>query len=267
MQETPTPEDPQLDESKSNGKKSSPILKLVIVAAIVAAIVVAFATLDLKGYLCSALAAIDGLGILAPIAFGALYVIATVFFLPGSVLTLGGGAIFGAVLGAVYVFLAATIGATAAFLVGRYLARGWVEKQIAGNKRFAAVDRAVAREGFKIVFLTRLSPIFPFNLLNYAYGVTQVSLRDYFFASAGMLPGTIMYVYFGSLAEGGLQALCAGEGGGAAAQAPSAAQWAIRIVGLIATVAVTVYVTKIARKALESEISDDVPAGGEASEG
>ena len=203
-----------------------------------------------KALLCNnALPWIESLGIVSAIAFMVIYIIATVAFLPGSILTLAGGAIFGLFWGSIYVFFGATIGATLAFLVGRYLARGWVSKKIAGNQKFAAVDNAVGKEGFKIVFLTRLSPVFPFNLLNYSLGVTGVSLKDYILASVGMIPGTIMYVYFGSL--GNINTICNGGG----ANANPAAQWTIRIIGLIATVAVTVYVTKIARKALNESIS------------
>jgi uncharacterized membrane protein YdjX (TVP38/TMEM64 family) len=151
-------------------------------------------------------------------------------------------------MGSIYVFIGATLGAIAAFLAGRYVAREWVAQKIEENPKFRAIDRAVGREGFKIVLLTRLSPIFPFNLLNYAYGVTGVSLKDYAIASVGMIPGTIMYVYIGSLA--GSIATIGTETSGA----NPIAQWAIRIVGFIATVAVTVYVTKIARKALEREV-------------
>ncbi|KZL47794.1 hypothetical protein A2T98_21385 [Nodularia spumigena CENA596] len=199
-------------------------------------------------WLRNALQWIDGLGAVGALAFILLYIVATVAFLPGSILTLGAGVVFGVVMGSLYVFIGATIGATAAFLVGRYLARGWVAKKIAGNNKFRAIDEAVGREGLKIVLLTRLSPIFPFNLLNYAYGVTGVSLKDYFLGSVGMIPGTIMYVYIGSLA-GNIATI------GTEAQPDNpGVQWAIRIIGFIATVAVTVYVTKVARKALEDEV-------------
>ncbi|AHJ28712.1 TVP38/TMEM64 family protein [Nodularia spumigena] len=199
-------------------------------------------------WLRNALQWIDGLGAVGALAFILLYIVATVAFLPGSILTLGAGVVFGVVMGSLYVFIGATIGATAAFLVGRYLARGWVAKKIAGNNKFRAIDEAVGREGLKIVLLTRLSPIFPFNLLNYAYGVTGVSLKDYFLGSVGMIPGTIMYVYIGSLASN-----IATIGTEAQPDNPGV-QWAIRIIGFIATVAVTVYVTKVARKALEDEV-------------
>lgn len=188
---------------------------------------------------------IDSLGTVGAIAFIAIYIVATVAFLPGSILTLGAGVLFDVFWGSVYVFIGATLGATAAFLIGRYLARNWVIKKIADNKKFAAIDNAVGREGLKIVLLTRLSPIFPFNLLNYAFGVTAVSLKDYFLGCVGMIPGTIMYVYIGSLA--GNLALIGTEN----QPTNSTFTWIIRIVGFIATVAVTIYVTKIAKKALE----------------
>lgn len=196
----------------------------------------------------SALQWIESLGIIGGIAFIAIYIIATVAFLPGSILTLGAGVVFGVLLGAVYVFVGATLGAIAAFLVGRYLARGWISKKIEGNQKFAAIDKAVAKEGFKIVLLTRLSPVFPFNLLNYAFGITGVLLRDYALGSVGMIPGTIMYVYIGSLA-GDLARI-----GTESQPTNPTIQWAIRIIGFIATVAVTVYVTRIARKALAEKV-------------
>ncbi|WP_019504152.1 TVP38/TMEM64 family protein [Pleurocapsa sp. PCC 7319] len=197
----------------------------------------------------NALQWVDDLGAIAPIAFMLIYIVATVAFLPGSVLTLGAGVLFGVIQGSIYVFFGATIGATLAFLVGRYLARGWISKKIEGNQKFNAIDKAVGKEGLKIVLLTRLSPIFPFNLLNYGLGVTGVSLKDYVIGSVGMIPGTIMYVYIGSLA-GSIATI----GGESQPDANPIAQWAIRIIGFIATVAVTLYVTKIARKALDESI-------------
>lgn len=202
-------------------------------------------------WLRNALEWIQGLGTVGIIAFMALYVVATVAFLPGSILTLGGGVVYGVIEGSIYVFVGAMLGAILAFLVGHYLARDWVSKKIEGNEKFRAVDRAVEREGSKIVLLTRLSPVFPFNLLNYGFGVTGVSLKDYILGSCGMLPGTIMYVYIGSLA-GSLATL-----GGENQPSDPVIQWTIRIVGFIATVAVTLYVTKIARRALNEEISTE----------
>jgi len=194
------------------------------------------------------LAWVDGLGALGVAVFGLAYVLACVLFIPGSLLTLGAGLLYGVVKGTALISVASTLGATAAFLVGRYLARAWVARRIRGNPKFQAIDEAVGREGWKIVGLTRLSPAFPFNLLNYAYGLTRVSLRDYFFASwLGMLPGTVMYVYLGSLA-GSLATL------GSRSSGRTPAEWALYGVGLLATVAVTVYVTRVARAALAKRV-------------
>ena len=198
----------------------------------------------------NALVWVDSLGSLGAIAFIVLYILATVAFLPGSILTLGAGVVFGVFFGSLYVFIGATLGAIAAFLVGRYLVRDWVAQKIAGNQKFTAIDQAVGKEGFKIVLLTRLSPIFPFFLLNYAYGVTGVSLKDYAIASVGMIPGTIMFVYIGSLA-GNLATL-----GTQTPMVNPALEWTIRIIGFIATVAVTFYVTKLARRALDTAVFD-----------
>jgi uncharacterized membrane protein YdjX (TVP38/TMEM64 family) len=190
------------------------------------------------------LAWIDSLGAIGAIAFIGLYIIATIAFLPAFILTLGAGVLFGVGWGSIYVFVGATLGSIAAFLVGRYLVRDWVVQKIASNDKFSAIDRAVGKEGLKIVILTRLSPIFPFNLLNYAFGVTGVSLRDYIIGSIGMMPGTLMFVYIGSLA-GNLAAL-----GTDTQVANPTLQWTLRIVGLLATIAVTIYVSKIAKQAL-----------------
>lgn len=191
---------------------------------------------------------INGLGALGGVVFIAIYIIATLAFLPAAILTLGAGVIFGVIWGSLYVFIGATLGAVAAFLVGRYVAKGWVKEKISSYKKFANIDQAVSKEGLKIVFLIRLSPLFPFNLLNYALGVTSVSLKDYFLASFGMIPGTIMYVYLGHLA-GDLALI-----GNKSQPDNMILHWVIQIIGLIATIAVTVYVTKIAKKALKEEI-------------
>ncbi len=221
-------------------------LKLLLLAIIIATTIIAAKALNIQS-LQQSLIWVKNLGKLGAIAFIIIYNLATILFIPGSVLTLGGGVLFGVFWGSIYVFIAATFGATFAFLIGRYLSRDWVCKQIAKYPKFQAIDRAIAREGWKIVFLTRLSPLFPFNLLNYALGITQVSLKDYILGSIGMFPGTVMYVYIGSLA---------GDIAMIGTQKPNnpILEWTVRIIGFVATVAVTVYVTRIARKALEEEL-------------
>lgn len=223
-------------------------LKYLGIIVIIAALTVSTRFINFQDILTSALNWIDNLGPAAAIVFMLIYMVATVLFFPASILTLGAGVIFGVGFGSLYVFIAASIGASLAFLVGRYIARGWVEKKIEGNPRFKAIDQAVAEDGLKIVLLTRLSPVFPFNLLNYAYGLTKVTFKDYVIGTLGILPGTIMFVYVGSLAKN-LATLGAED-----MSTPSGIQWTIRIIGFLATVAVTVYVTKIARKALNQRV-------------
>lgn len=224
------------------------VAKVALAGVGIAALLVAAKYFNLQQVFRDALAWISGLGPVGPLIFIALYILACVLLIPGSILTLGAGVVFGVVLGSIVVSIASTIGATCAFLIGRYLARGWVAGRIAGSDKFKAIDEAVGREGWKIVVLTRLSPIFPFNLLNYAFGLTKVSLKHYFFASwLGMIPGTIMFVYIGSLA-GDLATL------GAGGRARTTGEWVLYGAGLLATVVVTVFVTRLARRALAGRI-------------
>ncbi|MEM8640696.1 MAG: TVP38/TMEM64 family protein [Cyanobacteria bacterium P01_G01_bin.54] len=238
----------------AGNKKLTAIFKFIAIIIVVAGILIAAKQLGVASYLDKAIDWVDGLGPWGPIAFIFIYIAASVALLSGAALTLGAGAIFGVVKGSILVSIASTSAAAVAFLIGRYLARGWVAKQIENQPKFAAVDKAVAKEGWKIVGLVRLSPVFPFVFLNYAFGVTQVSFRDYVLASwIGMMPGTVMYVYLGSLAQ-----LAGGAADGGVAQT------VLKVVGLLATIAVTVYVTKIAKKALDEQVDTDAsgdPAG------
>ncbi len=214
-----------------------------VLALVLVGVVLLFRSFPVGGYVTSALEWVRGQGAWAPLLFIAVYVVACVLFVPGSLITLGGGALFGWWWGTVYVFAGALGGATVSFLLGRFVARDWVTRRLESQPRFRALDQAVGREGWKIVLLTRLSPGFPFTLLNYAYGVTRVSLRDYVFASAvGMLPGTILYVYLGTVA-GDLSRL--GQ-----SRTRSTAEWALLAAGLLVTVLLTFYLARLAREAL-----------------
>jgi uncharacterized membrane protein YdjX (TVP38/TMEM64 family) len=222
------------DSDHGKGRLLLPILALV-------SLVAALFLLPIDSWLHAAVEWVDGLGLWGPVALVGLYIIACVLFVPGSVLTLGAGAVFGVGTGTLAVFVGATLGACAAFLVGRHFARDWIAAKVAGNARFAAIDRAVSREGLKIVLLTRLSPVFPFNLLNYAYGLTGVRFRDYLIGCLGMLPGTLMFVYLGSTGA---------DLAGAAAGTGEASDAWFKALGLVATIVVTLYVTRIAGRAL-----------------
>ena len=190
-------------------------------------------------------------GAWGPVLLGAAYIIACVLFVPGLILTFAAGFLFGPLIGSLTVSIASVLGATAAFLVGRYLAREWVERMVQHHPKFRAIDRAVGREGFKIVLLTRLSPVFPFNLLNYAFGLTKVSLRDYVLASwIGMLPATVMFVYLGSAAK----SLTELSGQGAQRSVGDQVLWGV---GLVAAIVVVVFVTRTARRALREATGQD----------
>lgn len=198
---------------------------------------------------------VEGMGTLGAFVFVAGYAAATVAFVPGSLLTMAAGAVFGIWRGVALVFLGAVLGSTAAFLVGRYVARGAVERRIRGDARFEALDRNVEREGLKLVFLLRLTPVMPYNLLNYALGVTRVRLSHYVLGAFGMLPGTLLYVYSGRVAGDVATAL----GGAPVARGPG--YWIVLGLGLVATIVVTVLVTRMARAALRAEVPE--AAGGD----
>ena len=241
--------------------KTSSLVRIVVAVLLAAAIGVTFAYLPAKEYLGRFLGWVEGLGVWGLVLIVGIYLVACLLFLPGSMVTMGAGFLFGVVWGTAAASIGSTLGATAAFLVGRTLARPWVERKVAGHARFRAIDRAVGEHGLKIVLLIRLSPLFPFNLLNYAFGLTRVSLRDYFLASwIGMLPGTLMYAYLGSVAKS-LAELASGKAGG------SVGQQVLFVVGLVVTVVVTVLVTRIAKRALDQAVpgvvEERAQAGGE----
>lgn len=228
------------------------------VAAVVGicGLIAALWTFPVDRYLLGLVEWIEGAGPAGAAVYVLVYALATVFFLPGSLLTLGAGFAYGVVKGTAVVWVGANIGATLAFLLGRTLARDWIARKVAGTPRFAAIDRAVGQQGLKIVLLTRLSPVFPFNVLNYAYGLTRVGMGDYLLGSLiGMLPGTVMYVYLGSLITS-VTELASGKTSG------GAAQQIFYFAGLAVTVAVTVYVTRVARQAL-ADATGRGPAEGD----
>jgi uncharacterized membrane protein YdjX (TVP38/TMEM64 family) len=188
-------------------------------------------------------------GALGVTVFAAAYIGATVAFLPGSVLTLAAGFAYGPFWGLLVASPASVAGATAAFLLGRTLLRDWAIRKTSGSATVRAVSRAVEHEGFKIIFLLRLSPLIPFNLLNYALSLSNARLGTYVTASAiGMLPGTALYVYLGSLAPTAAQLSAAAQRGGPG-------RIALYIAGLAATIAVVVIATRAAKRALRAELN------------
>ncbi len=227
-------------------------LRFVLRAAAVVVVVAALLLFGRQaaGYLPAFTAWVDGLGVWGRIVFVAGYTVATVAFIPGSLLTLAGGAVFGLVEGTALVFVAASLGATAAFLASRHLVRGAIEKRVAANPRFAAIDGAVGRQGFRIVLLLRLTPVVPFVLLNYALGLTKVRLRDYVSACVGMLPATLLYVYYG-VVIGDVAQIAAGVG-----EERSGVSDVLLGVGLIATIVVTTILVRIAARAYREAVGE-----------
>ena len=206
----------------------------------IAAIVIAARLLPVQEWLKSFETWVQGLGPAGMLLYAAVYVGAVLLFVPGIVLTLGAGFLFGLGWGIVVVSVASTLAAALAFLIARYLARGAVERLARNNPKFAAIDRAIGKEGWKVVALLRLSPLVPFSLSNYLYGLTSVRLGPYVATSwAAMLPATVLYVYLGAAGR------TIGE------KAPrSPWGWVFLGAGLAATAVVTVLLTRRAQREL-----------------
>ncbi len=191
----------------------------------------------------------EPLGAWAPVVFLLIYTLTAILFVPSFFFTFAAGALFGLAGGLPLALAGSGLGAVGALLIGRYLARQTVEHRLARHPRFAAIIEAISEQGWKVVLLARLSPIFPFLIANYAFGVTRIRAAAYFLASLiGTLPSTTVYTYMGTLA-----------GSLAAGNAPEAektpAQWILLIAGFVATVALVIYIRRISRAALEKKLA------------
>jgi len=215
----------------SNSKKTRTILRIGLIVALAGAIAVAAQyreALDVE----TLAAELAGFGWLGPVVFAAVFAAATVLFLPGAAFGLAGGALFGPVWGVVWNLTGATVGATLAFLAARYVFSDWAEAKAGG--RMHQLKQGVENEGWRFVAVARLVPMVPFNLLNYALGLTRIPFAQYVTASAGcMLPGTIAYTYLG---YAGREAVAGGE---------QAVQKGLLALGLLAVVA---YIPRLASK-------------------
>jgi uncharacterized membrane protein YdjX (TVP38/TMEM64 family) len=185
-----------------------------------------------------------GLGVAGPLVLGAVYLVAVLLFVPGSVLTIAAGALYGLWTGTLIVTFAANASAALSFLIARYVARERVERAARAHPRFAAVERAVTDGGWKMVALLRLSPLVPFTVGNYLFGLTGVRFVPYSLASfAGMLPWTAVFAYIGHVGAEGLRPR---------ASERTPAQWVLLLVGLAATLVTAVWLTGLARRQLAS---------------
>ncbi len=214
----------------------------IAVALAVAALLLAGRALPFRDWLQDFERWIAGLGPEAYVLYAGAYVLVTVLLLPAWLMTIGAGFLFGLLPGAAVVSVGSTLGAAAAFLIARHLARSRVERHTVGKPRFAAIDRAIGEKGWRIVFLLRLSPFVPFVLSNYFYGLTAIRFWPYVLASwAGMIPLTFLYVSFG---VAGREATEAGAG-----PAPPW-KWALLAAGILVTLAATGYAGTVAKRAL-----------------
>jgi len=221
----------------------------ILLAIMVVTMLVAIALLPVTEWLALGIAWVETHRTLAWIVYLATYIIATVLVVPVSILTLAAGYLFGLPLGVVLASVGTALGASGALLVGRFFVREWIEKRIADLPRFQALDQATRHEGFLIVFLSRLSPLFPFNLINYGLALTSVRFRDYFVASwLGMLPITILYTYVGSAAKNLTDLTSGGLQSGAFNQT-------LVLVGLAASVVLTVLITRKATRTLSQHLA------------
>jgi uncharacterized membrane protein YdjX (TVP38/TMEM64 family) len=217
--------------------------KWTVVILVVVTLSILSAILPVKDWIRAFIGWVQQLGPLGVIVFILAYALATVLFLPGWIFTVSAGLIYGVFVGTLVALTGAIIGATLAFLIARYLLRRNIEEWTRKNPRFRAIDEAIGKNGWKIVGLLRLSPLIPFNLSNYFYGITSISFGAYVAVSAvGMIPGTLLYAYLGAIGQAGIS-------GGTAQH--SKWQYVLLAVGLVATIAVTVLVSRIAKNALK----------------
>jgi len=228
--------------------------KWIFAGLVVAALLTATQILPVREWLTALNLWLEELGLIGILAFILIYILATVLFLPGLILTIGAGFAFGLAWGFAGVSIGSTTGAACAFLIGRYFARDKVREMAADKPKFKSIDRAVGEKGWKIVLLLRLSPLVPFNLQNYVYGLTAIRFWPYVAASwVGMMPGTLLYVYLGTAGREVVEAAARGE------MERDPLQTTFFAVGLVVTLIVTIYITRIAKRAL-AEAQPDVLA-------
>ncbi len=231
-------------------KKTAPksaIIRLIVLIGIVIALFLTMKVLPVQQWLRNFNDWVGQMGVVGIFIFIIVYAVATVLLAPGSVLTIGAGFTFGLWKGFLAVSGGSTLGAALAFLVARFIARERVAVIAQRNEKFRAIDSAIGKQGAKLIFLLRLSPVIPFNLSNYLYGLTGVKFWPYVLASwIGMMPGTFLYVYIGTAGKAAVSAAAGGE-----AVQRGWQYWTFMTVGLAATIIVTIWVTKIARDALK----------------
>ncbi len=176
--------------------------RVIVIVALLVTVGVGFFFLPLRQWFMDFESYVRSLGAIGPLVVALVYVVCTVFFIPGSAITIGSGTLFGLKIGFLVVVVGANLGALCSFLLARTFLRAKVARWADGNPKFRSLDQAIGKQGFKMVLLTRLSPVFPFVLLNYFLGLTAVRTRAYVVANLiGMLPATFLFVYIGAAAR------------------------------------------------------------------
>jgi uncharacterized membrane protein YdjX (TVP38/TMEM64 family) len=218
-------------------------VRWIVLAGVVVALFAAHHVLPMDEWLRAFQSWVARQGAWGGVIYGVVYTLAAIAFVPGSLLTIGAGLVFGLLWGTVIVSVASTTAAALAFLIARYVARARVEALAKRNQKFRAIDQAIREKGWRVVALLRLSPLIPFNVSNYLYGLTPVAFGPYVLASwIAMLPATVLYVWIGAAGKAAADA-----GGG---QGKSPLEWGLLGAGLVATAVVTVMITRTARRQL-----------------
>src|SRR5213592_275939 len=227
-------------------ERKNAIVQVIALAAILIALFLAMRFLPVQQWVRNFNDWVGQMGVAGIFIFVGVYAVATVLLAPGAILTIGAGFAFGLWKGFLAVSVGATLGASLAFLIARFIARDKVEAIARRNEKFRKIDNAIGKQGAKLIFLLRLSPVIPFNLSNYFYGLTAVKFWPYVLASwIGMMPGAFLYVYIGAAGKAAVSAAAGGE-----AMTHGWQYWTFTGVGLAATIIVTIWITKIARNAL-----------------
>jgi uncharacterized membrane protein YdjX (TVP38/TMEM64 family) len=242
-------------ESEAAGARTErsglPIGKILAAVAVIALLIVVIRLLPTDEWLRALQTYVKSLGAVGWIVYVIVYALCCVLFVPASLLTLGAGAIFGLVEGTIVVVVGATLGAVASFLLARTVMRSRIEAMTAANPKFHALDRAIGKEGAKIVLLIRLAPIFPFTYINYAFGLTGVRTLPYTLATLiGIIPATFAFVYLGS------------SGAAAAAGTTDATRTVINVAGAVLALLATIFVARVATRAIRRAGVDDAASDG-----
>ncbi len=262
-----------MEESKNSGEDVSTkkrwsikniIISMVIIGFVIYLIVDAFTTRHITRLSTKFLEAVEDLGVGGIFLFGLVYILATILLIPGTILTIGAGFVFtktnnnqiiGTSIASAVVFVGATIGSTVAYLLAKYFLRNTINGWATKYRIFKAIDKAIEKNGLKIVFLLRLSPLLPFNVLNYLLGVTSLKLRDYVIACLGFIPGTVAFTFIGStlgsISDVVMNGMMNEEGNNRTIRI------VILVVGIIASVLAVVAITFYARRELQKHLDDD----------